>query len=447
MEKIWYVYLNNHHRGPFSTQEITTFILHQKIRPQSQIWREGLIRWMSLNEIPEFNKNKDQKKAPLPRADRFLAKQVKSILPQVNFSVGSIQKKTPSLFLLKFKNRKAFTLLWPLMFILPLILFFKGRTNDFHKASFIRPINMTLKDYNRLHNIARMGSVVKRPWELALSQDMTSLWMASPLSSTVEVRLKFSSIPQKVLSQEDVVFYTKGQLKDHLVEFKEFKLSKGTKIALGHYLVEVVEPVDQKTILAIQGNLEINKRQQWEFRKNIFLFSHLSSQDFSLQLKEYQKKLWDLEANHYQELLEKYSTLRALLENLENIFQQEMKRIQGGKDFQLFSERYTKEIGGILREITTDNYRLNGMINPKYSFLIEEYRHVTDLGREIGLLAVSMIDAIKKVEIFTEKQKITVISDYHLQILRLNESSLLRIKNLQKKVILPATIDPSSRNQ
>jgi hypothetical protein len=53
-EKQWFLYVVDHHEGPFSLDEIKKLIKKEEARPTSYVWREGLDDWMMVSDVEEF---------------------------------------------------------------------------------------------------------------------------------------------------------------------------------------------------------------------------------------------------------------------------------------------------------------------------------------------------------------------------------------------------------
>ncbi len=53
-EKKWFVYLADHHEGPFSLDEIETKIRGHEVTTSNFIWCEGMADWKSMTELTEF---------------------------------------------------------------------------------------------------------------------------------------------------------------------------------------------------------------------------------------------------------------------------------------------------------------------------------------------------------------------------------------------------------
>lgn len=53
-EKKWFVYMGDHHEGPFSLAEIQTKMSHGQVSSSSYVWAEGMSDWKVMSEVPAF---------------------------------------------------------------------------------------------------------------------------------------------------------------------------------------------------------------------------------------------------------------------------------------------------------------------------------------------------------------------------------------------------------
>ncbi len=54
LEKKWFVYLSDHHEGPFSAAELSQKQKIGQITLQSYVWKEGMPDWLPIPEVPEL---------------------------------------------------------------------------------------------------------------------------------------------------------------------------------------------------------------------------------------------------------------------------------------------------------------------------------------------------------------------------------------------------------
>jgi hypothetical protein len=53
-EKKWFVYLGDHHEGPFSLDDITGRMKNGQVSAQNYVWCEGMADWKPMPDVPAF---------------------------------------------------------------------------------------------------------------------------------------------------------------------------------------------------------------------------------------------------------------------------------------------------------------------------------------------------------------------------------------------------------
>ena len=75
MKKIWYIFDQTYHKGPYTEEEIFTLLSKELIDKSTWVWREGMKEWLAFSECVELfvkflgegetkNLINDQKKEP-----------------------------------------------------------------------------------------------------------------------------------------------------------------------------------------------------------------------------------------------------------------------------------------------------------------------------------------------------------------------------------------------
>lgn len=53
-DKQWFLYVVDHHEGPFTIDEVRQRIKEGQAKPSSYVWKEGMADWVMMNEVAEF---------------------------------------------------------------------------------------------------------------------------------------------------------------------------------------------------------------------------------------------------------------------------------------------------------------------------------------------------------------------------------------------------------
>ncbi len=67
-QKIWFVYLSDHHEGPFTAQEIAEKAAQGLVTSKSLVWKDGMPEWVTVETIPEIQAVLNAPAAPAPAA-------------------------------------------------------------------------------------------------------------------------------------------------------------------------------------------------------------------------------------------------------------------------------------------------------------------------------------------------------------------------------------------
>lgn len=67
-EKKWFVYLGDHHEGPFSLAEIQSKITQSQVTTANYVWAEGMTDWKPMTTVPEFEALLGTGSSPIPAA-------------------------------------------------------------------------------------------------------------------------------------------------------------------------------------------------------------------------------------------------------------------------------------------------------------------------------------------------------------------------------------------
>src|SRR4051812_29705440 len=53
-EKKWFVYVGDHHEGPFSLEEVQGKMVQGDVSTESFVWAEGMTDWKPMTEMSDF---------------------------------------------------------------------------------------------------------------------------------------------------------------------------------------------------------------------------------------------------------------------------------------------------------------------------------------------------------------------------------------------------------
>lgn len=67
-QKIWFIYLTDHHEGPFTVEEVAGKVAQGLVNGQSLAWKDGMPEWVALETIPDLKAALSGGAAPAPAA-------------------------------------------------------------------------------------------------------------------------------------------------------------------------------------------------------------------------------------------------------------------------------------------------------------------------------------------------------------------------------------------
>ncbi|NUM88455.1 MAG: DUF4339 domain-containing protein [Bdellovibrionales bacterium] len=53
-QKVWFVYISDHHEGPFTPDEVKQKIAEGVVSQQSLVWKDGMAEWVAAESVPEI---------------------------------------------------------------------------------------------------------------------------------------------------------------------------------------------------------------------------------------------------------------------------------------------------------------------------------------------------------------------------------------------------------
>ena len=69
-EKLWFVYIGDHHEGPLSVREVFEKKKQGQVNPESFVWKEGMADWLMLSQASELKQALDSFSAEEPQDSR-----------------------------------------------------------------------------------------------------------------------------------------------------------------------------------------------------------------------------------------------------------------------------------------------------------------------------------------------------------------------------------------
>ncbi len=426
MDKIWYIFIDNHHMGPFSAEEIFKMFHSDELHEGSLVWRQGLSKWLYLKDCEElWNAIAPLKSLPeLPLEEKPLAEKEVDLPPSLPFKnlpelpLASKDEdeipKLPSENLLEVplaKVSKKRKISWGWLaagiFICVVLAFFLGQTNTVQAPQWG---GLSLLESERLKNITQVRLREGLKIGLAGLAKDKRIFLASNRSGPAVVTIQLSSIPKKILGNENVVFTGEAKLEGHYAVFDQLKFLSSDHIVPGYYRVTMeavaFSPYRQVINQLIRWNILSKEGYSEKFiYKGELLIADVPPSRFQENLDAYASKLAEEAAMPYIDLKERYNTLASFVEQLMGIYSKAIEQSKEGFDQKAFEKTYDVELGHPYKVFVEDSVKLRDEYATKRPHMVDEFDGLVFNATNIGALVGEMLDkTLKKAS--SKKKKI-----------------------------------------
>ncbi|MCM2350721.1 MAG: DUF4339 domain-containing protein [Bacteriovoracaceae bacterium] len=369
----WFILLPTGHEGPYSLSKLAQLIDQKKIAADVKVWAEGLAepvvlkKALAASEVAPEVEIPDLPPIPEPLPEQVTSNKLEDDLPPLPVMEETSEIEVPVTEPEK-KNIKL--RVWSFIFISVVLMLFFAFGNvlkSLETFNIGRLPKMTLELHERILKENSFGGWDKKIFfKEYLPDDHSHIWLVTTSFQTCKVEASFQSIKDKMLSldNETVAFKTKGELKNHVVEFSSFEFTAGNKIIPGLYEMDV-----KATHCKWEGlsPLVLNKFQgpesEYIARTKVVLFSKgaiefnkvldkLLQKKMAQELKEKTKE--DL---FWQNLQQKFETLQAITLQIEQLMLDflEQKPNQFQSNLKPMVDQYTRKFGSFLTSFIIDN--------------------------------------------------------------------------------------------
>lgn len=421
----WFLIKNNEHLGPYSEVDLQDLIKKGEVTPNDEVWTDG---WSSpkpihqafaeefkpiqveaedLHLMTEENIVRSEDLPPELPPELLVKKAVEKVKSAQKVdnqeknneeserlnATEDLEEKSVVIDFKEYefeyeKNEKSILQklqVLAIVFILlvlaiPSYIYFKGQD-----VIFKRPSTMSLGDYERLVEIARDNEKDLR-FAFSLATDKRTLWISTnnPLQGEVFINLK--SKQGKTLGGH-VEVKAKGTLSNKLITLADFQFVQGSGFIDGYYDVEIYTVDDLETPL-YQRFFEPRSKQIRYI--NQFLITSLQVVDFEKQLELFSKKSDHNTAKFWQELTQKYLTIKSITEKVlsgvEAVFIENEVPFQN--KINNFENEYKKNYGIFFTSfIQANESSYESLVNKDFKDRIDimaNYSHLSKLAEDIG---------------------------------------------------------------
>ncbi len=377
MEKSWFVQFDDHHRGPLTDQEIIDLVYKHTISQDSFLWREGMPYWERIDLITNFKDHFPPRSLPSNKPERLYSDR-----PRVN-NLPPIPTPEPEPLdkLIIFKK---------LSFFLLSIIFLSGVGLYIFKASKVqKPPGLNDSQFVVLKDVINVSPEEKILFKTSFNNDENTLWLSSNLPSNGIINLSFSALPGKSFTLNPIEFQSRVSFVGPIAKIEKFKFNKGSQIYPGLYHIHI------DYTLSGEG-------RRWS---DVIYLGGESEDEFVKNLETYKGYVSKVFNDYHNELQQKYQTLISLTQEMEDMFEQNMKGIRRGSQINRFQKGYVEKIGPLLTDFAIDNFYRPLEIKLDLSELQNQFRTLHDLSKRLGQIASDIVVELSPKERITSEKR------------------------------------------
>lgn len=300
------------------------------------------------------------------------------------------------------------------------------------KLEIKRPKGVHAKKFNTFKKkLSRLNKKNVQGWEFIQSKDLKKTWVGTNSRGTYKVELVFTSIPQKILSQNKIVFTSTMYVDKHISELKEINFEQGKKLIPGYYQVDI--RVLEK-ISSFWEKLFIDKVQKkTKFEYKVLLNSE-SPQIFSKTLKNYFQQESRNQNAFLSDIREKYQTLIVISKDLSSKISDLNKQTGNGdlkNNIKRFTDLYREQFGTFFTRFVVENDQkfkdlTQSSVETKTK-IVAHYSWLSRIAKKLGVISADFFGDYRK--ILSEPKSLEAIVKKYNDIIAVCDRRLKRLSN------------------
>lgn len=459
----WYIFEEDHHSGPYSTEEIKKWIFSGRLNGDHLIWTEGSKGWVPISKVSLFEyvltetkKHRSQEKANLENLSLLQEKKPKlSIIKDTDTTVQEkeivkqetvvktfkqapvataikqdpiVKKDSPRSSTAYLKMAFYSTTIFSLLTLLATGIFlyiylFK------EKDLTIKLKSVTDADVQRLIIVANDNPLIGFKIFFAISKNGNGIIATTNRRGPGIGSITLKSLPGRILSSQEVFATSKTVLNESIYNFKTLKLEKGDKLSAGYYSI-TFEGEDHsiasnilkylKMVPRVKDIFFVKDYSHKLFYQGTILLSTKKESEFIKTLEAFHKSEKEKKLTPYKEVLETYKTYLVLIDKLESIATDIILNLSNKSQIKKLETKYTTEIIPVLQEIVLSLTKKleNQEVNPDAKVMHEELQ---EFGKGIGQSFADLLVDCEKQKKFSKKVNNDIVNKYKTKLAEMRQ--------------------------
>jgi primosomal protein N'' len=453
-KKLWFIFEDDHHIGPFETEQMIEKISRGELLESHPIWSEGLAVWTKAVEVDVFSDyflppglpplveieedlDGPPDLPPLPSSNQIDAGDDEPPpLPPLphddedgeddeELHQPSPSKSEATLKDFSLMDRAEQKKSWPVWILgAGLLLVVLGvQSWLYFGAQKKLPVFHELRPADaQLFSDFLLRDSDEDVFRLALTRDARAIIMASTLEGSWQVFLRLESIEQRLLSERKVILESRAWLNHHRAHFRDIEVIEGLGFVAGEYKVEVIahHPIDK--------NLVVLKEFEHAFIRGTLV-------EFEAELDEMNRIKREKELAHVRERFETYQTLGMLIERIFTLYKETLNQIRDPNLIDRFEARYAQEVGPLLQGLIIESHQK--MTQLKEQGQVEEsqsYSLLVEFGKSVGVMVSDMVTTTKRARQFNRAGRDRLERLFESRQKTLQSDLKIRLKQLEELV-------------
>lgn len=469
MVKEWFVFWTDHHEGPFSIEQMREFFGSGRLDGGTLVWREGQEDWMPLESVAPLRRLllEDGRAPeppppplpPLPADEESPPGEPAGEAPAAGPSAPSepsvpLEPSAPpgppevsAAPARRSSGRRLFAAVCCLLAVLSLA----GLGAWLYVRRFgppgTRPVpeDVAREEAGRLEELPDSATGDHLP---VLSEDGRGLWFAfgHPLTGRAEIDLR--SKEGEVLADHTVEAVSSGRMEGGLVRFSDFEILRGEDLAPGEYDYGVrLYPDNLATRLGTLLEEAYPEGYRWArplvgpfvLEGTLSYYGPVSDGEFGDRLESFNKdKEFRQRGLPLIDQLEKLKVFFSMMEQIGEVFERDIPKVERGEDFGAIEDHYVKNISPLLQKMVLDSHRQAVLLMDSRMGMSAEHLEIFENGKEVAAFVSRSIEMTTNVDEYTPEIRRDITErfrkDYNEVLAKLN--AVLEKKKKQSEEFL-----------